>query len=69
MRKSYTKKSTRSRRKMNRFNPDQMQVQVAAGKALAFQMVLPMGDLMLDVASAIEQTASQAGDSDDENHD
>jgi transposase-like protein len=60
MRKSYTKKSTRSRRKMNRFNPDQMQVQVAAGKA-SFQMVLPMGDLMLDVASAIEQTASQAG--------
>jgi len=45
---------------MNRFNPDQMQVKVAEGKA-SFQMVLPMGDLMLDVAAAIEQTASQAG--------
>jgi hypothetical protein len=45
-----------------------MQVQVAAGKA-SFQMVLPMVDLMLDVASRIEQTASQAGISDDENHD
>ncbi len=48
MRKSYTKKSTRSRRKMNRFNPDQMQVQVAAGKA-SFQMVLPMGDLIFEI--------------------
>jgi transposase-like protein len=60
MSKSYTKKTLRSRRKMNRFNPDQMQVKVADGKA-SFQMVLPMGDLMLNVAAAIEQTASQAG--------
>jgi transposase-like protein len=60
MGKSYPKKTYRSRRKVNRFTPDVMQVKVADGKA-SFQMVLPMDDLMLDVAAAIEQTASQAG--------
>jgi hypothetical protein len=52
---------------MNRFNPDRIQVKVAEGKA-SFQMILPMNDLMPDVAKAIEQTVSRAGKI-EENHD
>ena len=54
MSKSYTKKTHRSRRKMNRIHPDKMQVKVAEGKA-SFQMVLPMNDLMLDVARVVQK--------------
>jgi len=35
-------------------------VELADGKA-CFQMVLPMSEMLFDVAAAIEQTASQAG--------
>ena len=60
MGKSYQRKTNRSKRKVH--NPDgkAVTVEVADGKA-SFQMVLPMSDALFDVASAIEQTASEAG--------
>jgi hypothetical protein len=45
---------------MQTFQDQTVTVDVAEGKA-SFQMVLPMNPLLLDVAEAIEQTASQAG--------
>lgn len=48
MSKSYTKMTTHSKRKMNRFNPDRMQVKVSDVKS-NFQVVSSMDDLMLDV--------------------
>jgi hypothetical protein len=40
--------TTHSKRKMNRFNPDRMQVKVSDVKS-NFQVVSSMDDLMLDV--------------------
>jgi len=60
MGKSYQRKTRRSRRKVQGLQNHTVTVDVAEGKA-SFQMVLPMNSLLLDVAGAIEQTASQAG--------
>lgn len=60
MGKSYQRKTNRSRRKMHSLSNGSVQVETADGQA-RFQMVLPMNLLLFDVASAIEQTASEAG--------
>jgi transposase-like protein len=60
MGKSYQRKTRRSRRKVQDLQHQSVTVDLAEGKA-SFQMVLPMNPLLLDVAEAIEQTASQAG--------
>jgi putative transposase len=60
MGKSYQRKTRRSRRKVQNFESHTVTVDMGEGKA-SFQMVLPMSPLLLDVAGAIEQTASQAG--------
>jgi transposase-like protein len=60
MGKSYQRKTNRSRRKMQKLDGQAVTVELADGRA-AFQMVLPMSEMLFDVAKAIEQTASQAG--------
>lgn len=60
MSKNYHKKTNRSRRKLQNLQGQAVTVQLADGKA-CFQMVLPMSQMLFDVAQAIEQTASQAG--------
>jgi transposase-like protein len=60
MGKSYQKKTNRSRRKLQQLQGHAVTVELADGKA-CFQMVLPMNQMLFDVARAIEQTASQAG--------
>lgn len=60
MGKSYQRKTNRSRRKMQKLTGQAVTIELADGKA-AFQMILPMSELLFDVAKAIEQTASQAG--------
>jgi transposase-like protein len=60
MGKSYQRKTRRSRRKVQNLQNQSVTVDVAEGQA-SFQMVLPMNPLLLEVAGAIEQTASQAG--------
>jgi transposase-like protein len=60
MGKSYQRKTNRSRRKMQKLTGQTVTVELADGKA-AFQMILPMSEMLFDVAKAIEQTASQAG--------
>jgi transposase-like protein len=56
----YQKKTNRSKRKMRQFNNNALTVSLADGKA-RFQMVLPMSEILFDVAGAIEQAASEAG--------
>lgn len=60
MGKSYQHKTNRSRRKMQKLDGHTVTVELADGKA-AFQMILPMSEMLFDVAKAIEQTASEAG--------
>ena len=60
MGKSYQRKTNRSRRKSQGLDGHAVTVRMADGKA-CFQMVLPMTEMLFDVANAIEQTASQAG--------
>jgi len=60
MGKTYRKKTNRSRRKMQKLQGQAVTVELADGKA-CFQMILPMHEMLFDVARAIEQTASQAG--------
>jgi putative transposase len=60
MGRSYPRKTRRSGRKVQNLADQSVTVDVAEGQA-RFQMVLPMNPLLLDVAEAIEQTASQAG--------
>lgn len=60
MGKSYQHKTNRSRRKMQKLSGNAVTVELADGKA-AFQMILPMSEMLFDVAKAIEHTASQAG--------
>jgi putative transposase len=60
MGKNYHKKTNRSRRKVQELKGHAVTVELADGKA-CFQMVLPMNEMLLDVAQAIEQTASKAG--------
>jgi len=60
MGKSYQRKTNRSRRKMQKLTGQAVTIELADGKA-AFQMILPMSQMLFDVAKAIEQTASQAG--------
>lgn len=45
---------------MHHFDNNAVTVSVADGKA-SFQMVLPMSEILFDVAGAIEQTSSEAG--------
>ena len=60
MGKSYQRKTRRSRRKVQNLQNQTVTVDLGEGKA-SFQMVLPMHPLLLEVAGAIERTASQAG--------
>ena len=60
MRRSYKKKTNRSKRKMHVLDPKAVTVSLAEGQA-RFQLVLPMNEALFDVASAIEKTASEAG--------
>jgi transposase-like protein len=60
MGKYYQKKTNRSKRKMHHFDNNAVTVSLADGKA-SFQMILPMSEILFDVAGAIEQTASEAG--------
>jgi putative transposase len=60
MRRSYKKKTNRSKRKMHVLDKKAVTVSLAEGQA-RFQMVLPMNEALFDVASAIEKTASEAG--------
>ena len=60
MGKYYQKKTNRSKRKMHHFDNNTVTVSLADGKA-SFQMVLPMSEILFNVAGAIEQTASEAG--------
>jgi transposase-like protein len=60
MGKYYHKKTNRSKRKMHHFDNNAVTVSLADGKA-SFQMVLPMSEILFDVAGAIEQAASEAG--------
>jgi transposase-like protein len=57
---TYQKKTNRSRRKIQKLQGHAVTVELADGKA-CFQMVLPMSEMLFDVAWAIEQTASQVG--------
>ena len=60
MGKKYQNKTSRSRRKLHKLQENAVTVDIGGGKA-TFQMILPMNDLMAEVADAIEKTASQAG--------
>ena len=60
MGKYYQKKTNRSKRKMRQFDNQAVTVSLADGQA-RFQMVLPMSEILFDVAGAIEQAASEAG--------
>jgi transposase-like protein len=60
MGKYYHKKTNRSKRKVHHFDNSAVTVSLADGKA-SFQMVLPMSEMLFDVAGAIEQTASEVG--------
>ena len=60
MGKYYQKKTNRSKRKIHHFDNSAVTVSMADGKA-SFQMVLPMSEILFDVAGAIEQAASEAG--------
>ena len=60
MGKSYQRKTNHSRRKMQKLDGQAVTVDPADGKA-AFQMILPMSEMLFDVAKATEKTASQAG--------
>lgn len=60
MGKSYQRKTSRSKRKMQSLPEGTVSVETADGQA-RFQMVLPMNLLLFDVATEIERTASQAG--------
>ena len=60
MGKNYQKKTDRSRRKVQQLDSSAVRVDIANGQAV-FQMVLPMNELLAEVAGAIEATASQAG--------
>ena len=60
MSRKYTKKTNRSRRKLQKLEKNAVQVDSADGQA-TFQMILPMNALMAEVANSIEQMASEAG--------
>ena len=60
MGKSYQRRTSRSKRKMQSLHEGTVSVQTADGQA-RFQMVLPMNLLLFDVAAEIERTANQAG--------
>jgi len=60
MSKKYTKKTSRSRRKLQALNSDGIKVELGNGRA-TIQMILPMEELMNEVVLAIENMASQVG--------
>jgi transposase-like protein len=60
MSRSYKKKTNRSKRKMIQMNKNAATVSLANGQA-TFQIVLPMGQTFMDIATSIEKTATKAG--------
>jgi len=60
MSKRYTKKTSRSRRKSQVFNGRAVKVSLVQGQA-SIQMVLPLQELMGEVARWVEELASQTG--------
>ena len=60
MSRTYRKKTHRSRRKLQKLDPNAVKVDIADGQA-TFQMILPMNALLAEVAGSIEQMSSQAG--------
>ena len=58
MSKKYTKKTSRSRRKLQALNHDAIKVELGNRRA-TIQMILPMEELMNEVVLAIENMASQ----------
>lgn len=60
MSKNYTKKTNRSRRKLQKLEKNAVKVDIADGQA-TFQMILPMNALMAQMADSTEQMASEAG--------
>lgn len=58
--KYYQKNTSRSKRKMRHFEDPTVTVSLADGQA-NFQMVLPMSEMLWEVAGAIEQTAGEVG--------
>jgi hypothetical protein len=60
MGKKYQKKTTRSKRKLQKLDQNNLQVEVANGQAMV-QMMLPADDWMIETAGAIEQMACHFG--------
>jgi len=60
MGKKYQKKTTRSKRKLQKLDQNNLQVEVANGQAM-LQMMLPADDWMIETAGAIEQMACHFG--------
>ena len=60
MSSKYTKKTSRSRRKLHRLKDDAVTVDVGEGRATV-QMVLPMEELLSEVAQAVEHMAGEVG--------
>lgn len=60
MSRSYKKKTNRCKRKLMNLNKNSATVSLANGQA-TFQIVLPMGQTMMDIATSIEATATEAG--------
>ena len=60
MSRKYSKKTRRSRRKLQKLDKNAVKVDIADGQA-TFQMILPMNAMMAEVAGSIEQMSSQAG--------
>jgi hypothetical protein len=60
MGKYYRKKTNRSKRIIHHLDNNAVTVSLADGKA-SFQMLLPINDMLFDVAGAIEQAASEIG--------
>jgi len=60
MGKYYHKKTSRSKRIMHHLDNNSVTVSLANGKA-SFQMVLPISEMLFDVAGAIEQSACELG--------
>jgi len=60
MGKYYHKKTGRSKRKVHHLDKSAVIVSVGDGRA-SFQMVLPMNEMLFDVAGVIEQTAAELG--------
>lgn len=60
MSRSYRRKASRSKRKVQMLPRDAVSVETADGRA-AFQMVLPLSEVLGELAEQVEKTAAQAG--------